>query len=430
MSILWSIGSTRGTIFIEQANFRKWLVNYWAVPASVGNEFPNDTQGTVTLTLILVYQTEAGYEEISANCTFTAKVNPTTSAPTISVPRVKDTNAKTVALTGDSSKIVLNASAAQIAYDVGVKNGATIAHQVVDVGGIPSNSNPATFYSMPAATFKVYVRDSRNFATSINYTIPAERVIEYVKLTCNPTDNMPNTSGVMQAACSGNYFNGSFGAADNTLKVEYCYMEATGSAYVGWTEMSVSVSGNTYRANATISGLDYQKEYVFQYRVTDAIGVKYSAEASTRSKPVYHWSKTDFVHETPVDFRAGIRANGVESDIIVEQGTSGMWTYRKWNSGLAECWGQKSRSIYASEWTNWGGSWHQAEMLVNEAYPFTFTDTPKETATLYGMMSGLLECSSIGMSNNKTGGYYVVTPYTTSSTFGFLLNIYACGRWK
>ena len=26
------------------------------------------------------------------------------------------------------------------------------------------------------------------------------------------------------------------------------------------------------------------------------------------------------------------------ADYVVEQGTSGIWTYRKWNSGIAECW--------------------------------------------------------------------------------------------
>lgn len=29
----------------------------------------------------------------------------------------------------------------------------------------------------------------------------------------------------------------------------------------------------------------------------------------------------------------------VEADYVVEQGVSGMWTYRKWSSGIAECWG-------------------------------------------------------------------------------------------
>lgn len=47
--------------------------------------------------------------------------------------------------------------------------------------------------------------------------------------------------------------------------------------------------------------------------------------------------------------RGGIKAvqlvrytESPEADYIVEQGTSGIWTYRKWNSGIAECWGKTS----------------------------------------------------------------------------------------
>ena len=32
----------------------------------------------------------------------------------------------------------------------------------------------------------------------------------------------------------------------------------------------------------------------------------------------------------------------IKDDFIVEQGTSGIWTYKKWNSGLAECWGNST----------------------------------------------------------------------------------------
>ena len=28
----------------------------------------------------------------------------------------------------------------------------------------------------------------------------------------------------------------------------------------------------------------------------------------------------------------------VHQDYVVQQGTSGIWTYRKWNSGILECW--------------------------------------------------------------------------------------------
>lgn len=43
-----------------------------------------------------------------------------------------------------------------------------------------------------------------------------------------------------------------------------------------------------------------------------------------------------------------IRLGGVGTsavaDYVVEQGTSGIWTYRKWNSGLSECFGGLSVS--------------------------------------------------------------------------------------
>ena len=31
--------------------------------------------------------------------------------------------------------------------------------------------------------------------------------------------------------------------------------------------------------------------------------------------------------------------NNIMDDFVIDQGTSGIWTYRKWNSGVKECWG-------------------------------------------------------------------------------------------
>ena len=38
---------------------------------------------------------------------------------------------------------------------------------------------------------------------------------------------------------------------------------------------------------------------------------------------------------------------------IVESGTDGIWSYRKWSDGTAECWGKKTVSVTTS--TSWGG---------------------------------------------------------------------------
>ena len=37
----------------------------------------------------------------------------------------------------------------------------------------------------------------------------------------------------------------------------------------------------------------------------------------------------------------------VEEPVIIEAGTSGIWTYRKWSNGYKECWGKHSVQSYA-----------------------------------------------------------------------------------
>lgn len=53
-------------------------------------------------------------------------------------------------------------------------------------------------------------------------------------------------------------------------------------------------------------------------------------------------------------------------DYVVEQGTSGIWTYRKWNSGIAEFWGEYSKTVSIP------ASGHVA--ITPPAFPFTITN--------------------------------------------------------
>ena len=51
-----------------------------------------------------------------------------------------------------------------------------------------------------------------------------------------------------------------------------------------------------------------------------------------------------------------IRVGGVGTvpvaDYVVAQGTSGIWTYRKWNSGIAECWTTSTLNTTGTFWAN------------------------------------------------------------------------------
>lgn len=39
----------------------------------------------------------------------------------------------------------------------------------------------------------------------------------------------------------------------------------------------------------------------------------------------------------------------LKTDMVVEEGTSGIWTYRKWSNGTAECWGTYEQLFGAGE---------------------------------------------------------------------------------
>lgn len=129
------------------------------------------------------------------------------------------------------------------------------------------------------------------------------------------------------------------------------------------------------------------------------------------------------------DFVQSLNAVATSSvDYIVEQGQDGMWTYRKWNSGIAECWGYDSRSwsitetygqlffagIPANTFIFPSGFFNSAPML-------TCSRAQKEDAP------GLAFPSIIDVTATTFRGYVADS---TSGTKTIGLTFYARGTWK
>lgn len=68
------------------------------------------------------------------------------------------------------------------------------------------------------------------------------------------------------------------------------------------------------------------------------------------------------------------------SDAIIEQGTSGVWSYRKWASGKKECWASQTVSISGS-WGTWGNCYYKRLEPIGD-YPFEFTKAPNLQVTV------------------------------------------------
>ena len=68
--------------------------------------------------------------------------------------------------------------------------------------------------------------------------------------------------------------------------------------------------------------------------------------------------------------------NALKTDYVVGHGTQGVWTYRRWASGIAECWieAYKPPTIQFNE--SWGRVLWSATIASPGNYPFTFKSSP------------------------------------------------------
>ena len=298
-TLTYTFGSHGATI-LEKTSLTSYTG--FTYPNTFYAEIPNAKYGIGAITC----ETYDGDTKIGESYTeFRANVNEASSTPTI-FPTIKDTNSATVALTGDSNTFVRYMSIASVTIGAEARNYATLKSQICANGSKSFTTPSGTINGVEQAKFSFSTTDSRGYTTAVSMTKP---FIEYILPTCNIASHNIEAAGNVLVECSGSYWNGNFGKTANTLTVQYRY-KAAGGSYSSWTNMSASISGNTYNATANLSGLDYQTNYVFQTRAVDKLNTALSGEIDIISVPVFHWGADDFVFEVPVTFKQG--ASGID----------------------------------------------------------------------------------------------------------------------
>lgn len=112
-------------------------------------------------------------------------------------------------------------------------------------------------------------------------------------------------------------------------------------------------------------------------------------------------------------------------DYIVDQGTDGVWTYRKWASGIAECWAYFKYENLAM--TTVEGYGYYAS-LTTENFPSGLFVGNAPKVTVGAELSGALGGFAIRTTNYAAmSGYFWATKSTTRTTY---LHAHAIGRWK
>ena len=102
------------------------------------------------------------------------------------------------------------------------------------------------------------------------------------------------------------------------------------------------------------------------------------------------------------------------ADFVIAQGTSGIWAYRKWNSGIAEAWGISTGT------TDSGGIYH-----ASLSHPFPYAENPVIAATAYVAGDYTARVGYVG--TTTTDMEFYVHGFANNSACA---RLYVIGRWK
>ena len=352
----------------------------------------------------------------------------------ILAPTLVETDTEILALTGGNA-FILDYSDVRATVNATVKPGSAseIISQSVRNGTQSSSSGTAAFTNISTNVFEFSAMDNKGKMTVEKITA---ELVPYVPITCRQTARI-DLKGTLVLTIEGNYFNGSFGAVNNQLTVETRHRESGGN-WSAWEDMTVlaEASGDTYYVNASISNYNPSATYEFQSRASDKLMTVVkglAAESNIETvvlKPIFDWGKYDF------NFNVPITIEGYElNDYVVEtgtatMGTNGIWHWRKWKSGRAECYGCCNYGNMAIT-TTWGGL-YRSESFSQSLPTGLFADTPEVIDITYrGANYGgwIARHEAYAASDSETGGFIVVRPASATLT-AVPISFNVIGRWK
>lgn len=374
-TLTYKFGELTGTI--ETKSTKTSIA--WLVPTAFYEQIPNAKSGKCTITCTTYNgNTSLG----SSSYTLTIYASEELCAPVVS-GTVEDINTTTLALTGNKSKLIRYKSSAKCSIVASAKNSSAITSKYINGKAVTSDSETLLNVSEFSFTFKTV--DSRGYSSSL--TVSPE-VIPYIQLTINPIITRPTPTGSdMMVSFSGNYYNGSFGTENNTLRIRYRYKIIGDSIFSDWQEIKSTdyIFGtstfNTIEPVSLGNNFDYHYAYTFQIQAMDGTS-EHTLSTITKNidvakgEPVFDWGESDFNFHVPVS----IEGKKVSS-FVIEEGKSGIWTYRLWSSGEAECWGvTKTNMACSTQWSDSG--LYISSTYISERYPIDFIEAPTCTYSI------------------------------------------------
>ena len=362
------------------------------------------------------------------------------------------TDSTTQALTGNSNTLIGDYSGvtATIPTDnkATAQNGASMSSYTITNGEQTASKDysssadvSASFSAVNAIATTVTAIDSRGLKTTVTKELGQISYSAPVLATATAKrDN--DIDPTVKLTLTGLVFAGSFGAQDNAITITWRWKRVTSDTWSdGVTTITPTISdtGELTYSGYIVNAADtwyIEQAYDLEINISDKIATGTPIYCTINvGVPGIYMTKTGDQYSVGVgkkpDTQYTLDVNGTIHDAdgtvpsIVEQGTSSIWTYRKWSDGTAECWGRQNYGSMELTW-QYGGLYYRDAAEIS--YPFTFAEVPQVQVTrTYPSTGGLIIPIPAGQSASAIS-FYIAS--STSSTYTVSVAIYAFGKWK
>lgn len=362
-----------------------------------------------------------------------------------------DSNSITNSLTNSAQDIILGYSALKVTIPTSKKavgqKYATMQSYIIDTVPINYSENEINLEIPNYNSNKIIVSaiDSRQKQTNVEKQL---NIINYNPVEVNTTEvEIERTNGSEEEtkiSFSGTFWNGNFGKTTNSLTISYKYRLAgsTGDYSTGTTTITPTINESSFSVvdkailGDTDSGFDISQSYEIVFEIKDKLEDLSKCEitcilSAGRNAIDIKGNKVLKINNVPFE-----ELIPKETDYVIESGSNSQWSWQKWNSGIAECWGN-----FTASGTN--KVWVSPMYLLNGAYigpinyPITFIEKPIETANvIYCKNACWLYKDSDNANDNQVStthsGQYVpvkVNPFN-NGTLSVTASIHVKGKWK
>lgn len=246
----------------------------------------------------------------------------------------------------------------------------------------------------------------------------------YTNTATNPTLNVAGTGakGIRRGGTA--YVGTNANESWNAGTVVFLLYDGTDWQIVGWLNTTYGGGTGTEIVAGTSALNKVWSPQQINYGIDGMSTATPTASKISKFDSSAHINSDDMSAQDVSDFVDGLNVSGINAvDYIVEQGISGIWTYRKWNSGIAECWSYGSNKTLAVS-SAYGNGYYGATQTLT--FPSgLFNSAPNSAITLLGG-DGLWAGISSNSSTSVT--YY---PYAIASgNHTFAEAVTAIGTWK